>query len=342
MDKDAMLELEIEEKLKELLEVSYKNRIINLDNLFLLRHADYSQYIKTAFVVHNRDVLLARKSELKEKEDRISNLRDISTLKSSSEIKKQPTIEEKEDKEFSFYELTLKKYEEIKLLSLCEQDVIDCLDDSNIDLSTITLLIYRDINELITNIRNSIILEPGKDVSAEQVELNRLRMIMNTIKNYKKLDKKSSKRELPNVILLEDNDGNDCVYNFINSNIECIPKVKKNLEKFFRGELSSVKRIKGKSDDLCELTDVNGTRLLFFNLGNTNYVLARIFIKDATRSLKIDAIYDKAIADFRRQKEYIINNINNEEFKNKQFEMINRLFRLLNNGDEAITDGRQI
>ena len=166
-------------------------------------------------------------------------------------------------------------------------------------------------------------------------------MIFTAVKNYKKVTNGKSV-ELPNIILLIDRNGNSFVYNFINNNIDCLNKVKKNLEKFFKGEISNSKKLKGKEEGLLETTDINGARILYFDLGNNNYVLARVFIKDATRSIKIDGIYDKAIADFREQKKYILAHINDEEFKNRQFELINKLFRLLNNGDEVITNGRKI
>ena len=117
--------------------------------------------------------------------------------------------------------------------------------------------------------------------------------------------------------------------------------MKKNIEKFFRGECSNSKKIKGKKENLLEIVDVNGTRLLYFDLGNNNYVLAGIFLKDADKSVGIDAIYDNAIAIYRSNKEYILENINNKEFRNEQEELVRKLFGMLN-GEKAIISGKKI
>lgn len=335
----ASREKELMAAINNLVNVEYKGKLIGEDIELIKQFPGYEKYIRTIIAVHNSELLIAKKRELADKSAKVLALHEpaLGTVKKEKLV--QPEKKE-EQREFSFYDLTYKKYEELKLLCESEKDVFECLNDGDNDTRTISLLLYKDINDLTASIRKKIVLNPYEDISADQSEIKRLSMIFKAVRNYNK-SMESNTVSLPNIILLEDSKGNDSIYDYIVNNINVIPKVKKNLKKFFRGEVSKTKKLIGK-DGLLESKDLNGTRLLYFDLGNNNYVLARLFIKDATKSLKINAIYDKAIADFKEQEDYIRENLNNEEFKSRQCELINRLFTFLNKGDEVITSGRKI
>jgi len=328
-------------EVKRLFETKYSDVIVGDDFELLEKYPEFEKYIKTCIAVHNSECLTKKRQELQRKKAAVTSLEKL-VLKADVSTTANSSLEAKKENTFSFSKETLDKYKE--LLALCEkeEDVVTCLDDET-DLTIIGLLIYRDINELVRKISYFISLDPLTDISDAQKELKRLRMIFSTVKDYNnKKSISSNKVQMPTVILIEENDGNDVIYNYINNNHNVIIKAKKCLEKFFRGERNNVKRIKGKKEDLLETEDTNGTRLLFFSLGNNTYVLAQIFIKDKNKSTKIDGCYDKAISDYLDRKEYILANLEDEDFRNRQSELINKLFRLLNGEKEVVISGTKI
>ena len=322
-------------EVKGLCGTKYRDVIIGDDFELLEKYPEYEKYIKTCIAVHNSECLAKKRQELQRKKAAASSLKKLE-LEADVLTTANSPLEAKKENTFSFSKETLDKYKELIALCEKEEDVITCLDDKT-DLTIISLLIYRDINELVKKISYLISLDPLTVISDAQKELKRLRMIFSIVKDYSnKKSISSNKVQMPTVILIEENDGNDVIYNYINNNRNVIIKAKKCLEKFFRGERNNVKRIKGKKEDLLETEDTNGTRLLFFSLGNNTYVLAQIFIKDKNKSTKIDGCYDKAISDYLDRKEYILANLEDEEFRNRQSELINKLFGLLNGEKEVV------
>ena len=302
-------------------------------------YSEYERYIKTVFVQHNSDVLKNKIKECEAKRKRIKKLKPLEQKEEKNPKKKKEVFTKNESS--SFYEVTINKYLEIKELCYSEKDVYDCLLDGDYDINTIKLFIKRDIDLLEACIIDKTKNNPLDDLKEERELLKRLILIFNVLIDYKKKDEIKENEIRPFVILLKENNGNDVLFNYINDNKNYIPIMKKNIEKFFRGECSNSKKIKGKKENLLEIVDVNGTRLLYFDLGNNNYVLAGIFLKDADKSVGIDTIYDNAIAIYRSNKEYILENINNKEFRNEQEELVRKLFIMLN-GEKVIISGKKI
>ena len=227
MGSNTSKEKELLKIINELLDNDYKDRIVDDDIELISQYPEYEDYIRTIITVHNSEVLMAKKKELQEKVNIILSLQAPS--KSSVLKEESSSLKESKRKEFSFYDLTCKKYEELVVLCYSEQDVIECLNNEDNDISTLALMLYKDINDLISSIRVKLITNPTTDVSSEQEELKRLRMIFTAVKNYKKVTNGKSV-ELPNIILLIDRNGNSFVYNFINNNIDCLNKVKKAMD----------------------------------------------------------------------------------------------------------------
>ena len=348
MSTSAEREKELKDSLISFLKL-YEDRIIEDYMLFFDEYPDFEgqpdieNYINMAITVHNSELLRKNRKKLEEKQDRLLSLQPLAPRKKEPEIR---TEEQKavSDKEFVIYKGTQVKYEELIGLCNSEKDVNDLLSDGEYDIATILLVLRKERNNLAARIRNRISIDSAIDISSEKEELERLNMIYFAVINYEKVFVDNNTKRIF-VILLEDARGNGIIWNYINnsnnSNNSIISKVKKNLEKFFNGEMSGSKKIKGKKrENLWEITDTNGTRLLYFNLGNNVYVLASVFIKDAQKSMKIDMIYNNAIKLFQDQKDYILANLDNEEFWDRQSELTNELFTLLNG--EVKIGGRKI
>ncbi len=335
------IEQQVADGVKELLD-AHKEILIE-DNSLIDKFPDFSAFIMTAIAVHNRDLYYKQKASLEKKEDYISKLEPLNIDMSSPVVSTNDNSIKEEQEGFTFYKPALDKYEELTELCETRNDVIDCLgdvDDSHI-IDLILLLFYEKINQLISDIRHTV-----NDIqdSANQKELKRLRFIFETIKNYEKCVTEDIVN-YPTVILFDDGK-NGNIYEFVEDNFDNINKFKGDLEKFFRGEKTNVEKIKGYKEKLMATLNANGTRLLFFDLGNNTYVLADMFIKGATvkgakNALSIEARYARAVRNFKKNREMILANMDTEEFKNRQAELIHLLFGKLKS-DEVIIDGRKI
>lgn len=237
---------------------------------------------------------------------------------SPDEIKKNLDLEQ------LYYEVY--SCEDIKSLS----DVLEKIDISL--LPNILLFLNKEINNLILKIRHKIMKNPLDDVNYSQKELIRLQNLFKYIKNYEKTKNKPLIIRKPNIYFLTNNSNTAYFYQTLLENPDASNKIRKSLDKMISGYFihsKDVKTINRNGHKILEYKDSNGTRILFEDLGNNQYLICDLFFKDKQLSSKIVNYYDINITRYLSFKDKLEQLLNDPNYHIEQAEILGSIYSIL-------------
>ena len=301
------------------------------------------EYIHDCLVtihIHNQNVIEKKEIAIKELEEKITIIPKQTSkepeTKTSTSIEQQIIYKNLEDK--------------IKLLlNSSEEDLTKNIDTINIeDLPRIKLLIYKEILELTKQIKETIYFDTTKEIKSLQTKLNKYKRIFNAIKITLEIEQQTNEEveeqlELKDIILIPTGKGTSYFEEDITNNINQKNKIKHAYSKLMRGIfINSTKPIVGKSEKLLEYYNKkNGIRVFYIVINDNKYAICGILFKDKTTSTRLNQEYDNCINRFLKNKEYILENLDNPLFYTEQEELHERIEQLLYTGKklQLIKDG---
>lgn len=278
---------------------------------------------------HNQEVYNKLKSDHEKLKSKISKLKNL-----------EPEVEEPiKTQSLEIKPLLIKQNTNLdelcyKIYSCESKEELNILL-SNIDnnlLPNILLFLTKEINQLIIEIRQSIMKNPTLNISFKQKELLRLQNLFNSIKFYKRESNQSIHDTKPNIFFLTNNSNTAYFYETLLNNLEGDSKVKKSLDKMLSGYFihsHDVKNIIRNNKKILEYKDSNGTRILFEDLGNNNYLICDFFFKNKQISSKITNYYELNIERYLNNKEKIQSLLNDPNYYIEQAEILGSIYCLL-------------
>lgn len=291
--------------------------------------------------IHNKNVIEKKEITIKELEEKITIIpkqtSKESETKSSISIEQQILYKDLKDK--------------IKLLlNSLEEDLTKNIDTINIeDLPRLKLLIHKEILELTKQIKEIIYFDTTKDIKSLQTKLNKYKKIFNAIKITLEIEQQTNEEEteeqleLKDIILIPTRKGTSYFEEDIINNINQKNKIKHAYSKLMRGIfINSTKPIVGKSEKLLEYYNKkNGIRVFYIVINDNKYAICGVLFKDKTTSTRLNQEYDNCINRFLKNKEYLLENLDNPLFYTEQEELHERIDQLLCTGKklQLIKDG---
>lgn len=271
--------------------------------------------------IHNHNII----KDLKAENESLAKKLDITTI-----YPEKPSIESKPiEKKQSTYEDNKEVLSIIELLNnITDLDTITkIIDDADQSyLPYIKLYYYQKILILKKELIKKLSINPLTNIKDIQSQIEEYSLIIDYINSEEVIEQQE--QTISNIILLPNNNTsylNEDIQEYLNNAKEIKNALDKITNSYFGKDVKSIK----KYSNLYEYTHPNGIRILYVLLPNNRIGLSLLFYKDKNKSIKIDKYYEEALSRYNKNKQYILDNLDNPDFYIEQATLLGELYTVL-------------
>ena len=306
-------------------------------------------------MLENIDTINELAKKIKEIEESNTKEQDKSILIKENKIEEDITENDYDDEnslieEINYYYLQVKDIDvnEENYLKKIRQELPSKKNGNYYDVILgINVFLIKEINEIksfLETEKDIISKEELKDFKKDIIDIQTKINSIIKLSNSNDLETENSKEEIHNnIVFLETESGNIYAQNDLFSNyvpIEYYEGFLELIKSIEDGTFKNVKYLTSGNNKTARISEVKGfkKRVIFDRVGYNTYVILGIFIKKSDKDKSYIEPLKNRIAVYRRNRDYIVRKIQNEEgYLDEQRKVLDDIYQLL---DSNIKRGR--